>query len=75
MKILYDESRDFLRIVLKEDEGVGSLVNDQLDQLKVGVSVNNDQEVVCVEIENASTRVDMDSFSINLNSPLVANEL
>ena len=63
MKILYDSEKDLLSIVFKDDEkGIA------FERSKFGIShvVNVDEELVCIEIPNASARVALDSFSIDL---------
>ena len=71
MKILYDPEKDVLSIVLKnDDEGFATQYVDE----NVGLTVNEEKEVVAVDILSASAYVDLSTFAIDLKHDLGTEE-
>jgi len=64
MKILYDKEMDVLHIVLKND--VGMLTTEAHGD--VSISLDDDQEVSCIEVARASARVDLSEYVVKLNA-------
>jgi uncharacterized protein YuzE len=70
MKILYEEEKDVLSIVFKEDVGMAVV----LAEFDIALSVNNERELVGIDIPSASRHVDLGSFSIDLKHDLGSSD-
>lgn len=72
MKILYDEDKDVLSVLFKEEDGDSMLIPGHDE---IALVVNHDKQVVGIDVLSASRHVDLNAFAIDLKHNLGSDEL
>ena len=72
MKILYDEDKDLLSVIFKDEDGDRESI---LGFDEIGLLVNHDKQVIGFDVASASAHVDLSAFAIDLEHNLGDDEL